>query len=1084
LSAPSVRLFVQPRAFLLLFAAILLPAGVAAAAPKPAKLQYNRDIRPVLSDNCFLCHGPDKNTRKGKLRLDLREEALARKAIVPGRPAESSLVARLFTADRDEVMPPPDSHKSLTAGQRELLKRWVAEGAEYQPHWSYVKPQRSDVPAVRHRSWVANPIDAFVLAKLEAQRRRPSPEADRRTLLRRLALDLVGLPPTPEEVAAFVADRDPFAYEKQVDRLLASVHFGERMAAPWLDTVRFADTVGYHGDQNQRIFPYRDYVIRSLNQNKSFADFTVEQLAGDLLPQPTVEQRIATGFNRLNMVTREGGAQPKEYLAKYAADRVRTVSTTWLGSTMGCSECHDHKFDPFTMRDFYSLEACFADVQQWGVYSDYKYTPNPDLKGWSNDHPFPPELEVESDYLQRRLTRLRGLLREEWLSVYRRVAVSPGFADWIDAGRAFGRQHPDGWVALEPEVPEPAPDAPAAADPGVLSASVTNAPAKPEPGVIRLALANDKEPEKVVLRLEPGRIAALRMERLDGAIEEKLGPGEQSRGIRFSAVLRRQDRDTKIAWYRADADHKEERYGNGEELLGTLAGWKPARALADQVQTSVWLPEPPIQAQSDDVLVLAIQAPGKLALRFSASPFAAADPLAAGLPEAFRTALDATPAERTEPQQLVLTERYLLSTQVDAAALARCQKLEREILQCRNGRTRTLVTVAWQPPVTRVLPRGNWQDESGAIVQPRPPRFLTASVANASIGSSDSDADRPWSRLELARWLVSREQPLTARVFVNRLWKQFFGAGLCATVDDLGSQGDWPVHAALLDWLAVEFMEPSLATRGLAWVDAGHAAADRVGPWDIKHMVRLLVTSATYRQSSNQRADLLAVDPQNRWLWAQMPRRLEAEIVRDNALAAAGLLNLEVGGPSAQPYQPGGYYEALQFPDREYTPQTDERQYRRGLYMHWQRTFLHPMLANFDAPSREECTAARNVSNTPQQALTLLNDPSFVEAARVLATRLLQAGVGPGAGPAADRARLEELFLRALARPPNGKEVASLSEFLRRQRAHYAGEPDEARALVHVGFAPVPAAVAEAELASWTEVCRVVLNTHESITRY
>lgn len=376
------------------------------------KLEFNRDIRPILSNNCFQCHGPDKNNRKSGLRLDVREAAIQHGAIVPGKADESEIIKRIFSEDEALLMPPPSAHKNITAVQKAALKQWVLEGAEYQPHWAYIAPTRPAVPTTKDTSWVANPIDAFILSHLESKNIKPSPQADKSALLRRLSLDLTGLPPTPEELEAFLKDNHPDAYERQVDRLLASPHFGEKMAVPWLDAVRFADTVGYHGDQNQNIFPYRDYVIESFNKNKPFDLFTTEQLAGDLLPKPTTEQLIATGFNRLNMVTREGGAQPKEYLAKYAADRVRTVSTAWLGSTMACAECHTHKYDPFTDKDFYQLGAFFSDVKQWGVYSDYQYTPNPELKGFTNDYPFPPELEVESPYLVKRQQKLRAVISE------------------------------------------------------------------------------------------------------------------------------------------------------------------------------------------------------------------------------------------------------------------------------------------------------------------------------------------------------------------------------------------------------------------------------------------------------------------------------------------------------------------------------------------------------------------------------------------------------------------------------------------------------------------------------------------------
>ncbi len=1019
-----------------------------------ARIEYNRDIRPILSDNCFLCHGPDKNTRKAKLRLDIRDEALAREAFRPGKPDESELVKRILTTDEDDVMPPPNSHKHLNDAQKETLRRWISEGAEYQPHWAYVPPTRPELPGLKKREWVRNSIDAFILQNLEARNIKPSREADRRTLLRRLSLDLIGLPPTPEEVAAFVADKEPRACEKQVERLLASPHFGERMAVPWLDTVRFSDTVGYHGDQNQRIFPYRDYVIAAFNQNKPFDKFTVEQLAGDLLPNPTIEQRVATGFNRLNMMTREGGAQPKEYLAKYAADRVRTVGTTWLGSTMGCAECHDHKFDPITSRDFYSMAAFFADVKQWGVYSDYTYTPNPDLKGWSNEHPFPPELEVESDYLKRRAGHFRGLLREHFGALSAQARTNAAFMDWVKSSRAFLAKASDGWQTLEVVIPDlPAPTVTYKTNitaTGTNIVATTNQPAptiiKAESGAVLVTLSKKKEEEKLELRLQSGRLSALRMERIAGEQDEKLDPGAQARGVRLSSALKRNGKETKVEFYRAEADLKEPRYSNGEELIGVLHGWKPSGDHAGEKQTAVWLPAPPLEIREDDILIITLKGASPITVRFAASPIAAADPLQSGATESFRSALAAAASGSSKDPGELLAERYLLSTQFDQDAFARFRRLQAALLECREGRAYTMVAEAQRPYAMRILPRGNWQNESGDLVQPSPPHFLP----------QPKSSDR-LTRLDLARWLVSRENPLTARVFMNRLWKQFFGTGISAVVDDLGAQGEWPVHPALLDWLAVEFMESG---------------------WDVKHMVRTIVLSSTYRQDSNLRPELHDLDPQNRWLASQNPRRLDAEFVRDNALFVTGLLNLDLGGPSARPYQPAGYYANLQFPDRDYVAHDDDRQYRRGVYTHWQRTFLHPMLANFDAPSREECTANRPVSNTPQQALTLLNDPTFVEASRIFAANLLSSR------RTSDKARIEAAYQKALGRAPRSKESASLAKFLGDQRAYYRQNPEDSKKLLNVGGSPAPAAGDETELAAWTQVCRVVLNLHESVTRY
>lgn len=1069
----------------LLAVVVLARAALAATPIGNAKVEYNRDVRPILSENCFFCHGPDKNQRKAKLRLDVRDEAIAKEAFVPGKAEESELVKRILTADEDDVMPPPDSHKHLTDAQKGILKRWIAQGAEYQPHWAYVTPNRPELPAVKNRKWVRNPIDAFILQNLEAKRIKPSPEADRRTLLRRLSLDLIGLPPTPEEMAGFIADKDPRAYERQVERLLASPHFGERMAVPWLDIVRFSDTVGYHGDQNQRIFPYRDYVITSFNRNKPFDRFTVEQIAGDLLPNPTVEQRVATGFNRLNMMTREGGAQPGEYLAKYAADRVRTVGTTWLGSTMGCAECHDHKFDPITSRDFYSMAAFFADVKQWGVYNDYPYTPNPDLKGWSNDHPFPPEIEVESEYLKARTARFRRLLREHFAAVYAEVGAKPEFAEWSKGSREFIAATPTGWRSLEAVPPEP--PKPQVTYETNVTLTATNITAKTnipaavvsldEDGAVQLTLSKKKDEAKVEFRVPAGRLAALRLERLAGEQDENLDPGAQARGIRLSAALKQQAGETKVSFYRGDANRKEPRYANGEEVIGVLSGWKPSPARASETHFAIWLTEPPLDVKDGDTLIVTLKSAAPLTARLAASPFGANDPVNSGVDDAFRAALDAAPEGRTSTQRELLAERYLLSRQPDKNAFVHFKKLQSELLECRNGNAYTMITEAQKPYTMRVLPRGNWQSENGEIVKPEVPHFLPQPKAAERL-----------TRLDLARWLASRENPLTARVFMNRLWKQFFGTGISAVIDDVGAQGEWPVHPALLDWLAVEFMEPSLVgvevTR-LQSPPSSYARKDQslltptpTGAWDIKHMVRLMVTSATYRQNSNLRAELSDLDPQNRWLASQNPRRIEAEFVRDNALFVAGLLKLDLGGPSARPYQPAGYYGNLQFPDRDYVAHGDNRQYRRGVYMHWQRTFLHPMLANFDAPAREECTANRPASNTPQQALTLLNDPTFVEASRVFATELLVPT------RASDKARIEAAYQKTLGRPPLSKEVSSLRKLLDEQRAYYKENPEDSKKLLDVGSSPPAVAIDQTELSAWTQVCRVVLNLHESVTKY
>jgi hypothetical protein len=1029
------------------------------AGDLPKKIEFNRDVRPIITENCFACHGPDKNQRKAKLRLDMREVALERGAIVPGKPEESKLVEHITSSDPNDVMPPPKTHKTLTSAQKELLTKWIAEGAEYEPHWAYIKLHRPKVPATQDAGWVRNPIDAFILKGLEDKGIHPSHEADKAVLLRRLSLDLIGLPPSPAELNEFLADQKPGAYERQVDRLLNSPHFGERMAVPWLDIVRYADTVGYHGDQNQHVFPYRDYVINSFNRNKPFDQFTVEQLAGDLLPNASVEQRVATCFNRLNMVTREGGAQPKEYLAKYAADRVRTVSMAWLGSTTGCAECHDHKYDPFTSKDFYQMEAFFADIKQWGVYMDYDYTPNPDLRGFSNDHPFPPEIQVDSPYQAQREAQLRKKateLCEQWCASFSKNSTNrSAFESWRKESLQFLERWGDGWVSPVPEV--------------ALRMKDTNAVAQTNftieaDGWVSF---NAEPKESLKLTLAPSNmwVSALRLEIVTHPSADEKEPKTKKRkgaSVSLSAALRfaGSEQETNLAFYYAEADHKEERYANGYSIIGVKDRWVLSKEY--ERQTAVWLLDKPVELKGGDALVVNLGNLQVASARVLLSPFAAFEPLDAGIGRPLKKALSKTFLPRSRAEQELEFQTYLLSSNCDTNTLTQLRDLRNEIRECRGGKAMVLVTMARDPLLMRVLRRGNWQDESGDVVQPLVPHFLP---------QIPDPNGRRLTRLDLAKWLVSTDNPLTSRAVMNRLWKQFFGTGISAVVDDLGAQGEWPVHPELLDWLACEFMRPE--TSG-----PGSLGSPPAFPWDLKHMVRLMVLSAAYRQDSNERPDLKEIDPNNRLVAFQSPRRLEAEFVRDNALSIAGLLDEDIGGPSDFPYQPAGYYSYLQFPDRDYYPNKDERQYRRGLYTHWQRTFLHPMLANFDAPSREECTANRVVSDTPQQALTLLNDPTFVEAARVFAATLVDSR------PGTEEQKLDAGFYRALARSPRENEKKSLLHFLDLQKQHYRENPDESKKLLHVGLAPAGSDKDPVELAAWTQVCRVILNLHETITRY
>ncbi len=1029
----------------------------------PEVVDFNRDVRRLMSNTCFKCHGPDAKNNQSELRLDLREFATKPRvsksgrtitAIVPGKPEQSEAWLRLTSADPLKVMPPPDALHQVTARDRAIIKRWIEQGAEYQPHWAYLPPKPVTPPTVQHSEWVKNLIDHFVVRKLEGAGLAPHPAADRVTLIRRVSLDLTGLPPTPAEVDLFLADDRPGAYARLVDRLLDSPHYGERMTVPWLDLVRFADSVGFHGDQRQNIFPYRDYVIAAFNDNKPYDQFVREQLAGDLLPHPTDEQIVATGFNRLNLMTREGGAQPLEYLAKSAADRVRAVSTTFLGSTVGCAECHDHKYDPFTTRDFYSLAAYFADVKQWGVYSDYKYTPNPDLVGYNNDFPFPPELDVKNDYLQRRAARLQQEQDERIDRVVETILAQADergrVLDWARQNTAGWVENEGGWQALTPVE------------------MIADHQTKPElmaDGSVRLmtvkgAKKGGNMPPGVTLVVAPppGGIAALRLEALpdpesNGTVARNdLGSFTVSPRVELWRVGESRPEPLDIAGGFPDRDSWT--FENAYRVTSVEDRWRSAPRYAQDTQRVIYQLRRPVEIAAGDRLRVTLRTTDLARARLAASPLGlrrVASALDPELQQALRVAQEpASAATLSQAQWRLLAGEFFKGTgEPDAAAYGAALETLREIAACREGMAFTMVTEAVEPLVTRVLPRGNWQDESGAVVQPAPPQFLQGKGA-AKSGRA--------TRLDLAEWIVAPDNPLTARTLVNRLWNQFFGTGLSAVVDDLGLQGEYPSHPELLDWLAREFVESG---------------------WDVKAMVRLIVTSATYRQKSDFRRELREVDPTNRLLAMHPPRRLGAEFVRDNALFAAGLLNLDIGGPSAYPYQPEGYYVSLNFPKRDYEADSDERQYRRGLYTHWQRTFVHPMMANFDAPSREECTADRTVSNTPQQALTLLNDPSFVEAARALAQRAMKEP-----GTHAFEARLAHAFRLVLAREPTLEEAQGLKAFYATQLDHYTAEPADAAKLAGVGLYPTALDLDPPELAAWTQVARVLLNLNETLMRY
>ena len=1028
------------------------PAGPTSVAI-PEAVTFNAHIRPIFSNTCFACHGFDAETREADLRLDTPEGAYAKlkgsdeHAIVPGKPDESAILKRIFSTDPDDVMPPPDFHKDLTERQKLLVRAWIEQGAKYEEHWAFAPITKAAPPVpAKHADKVSNPIDSFILGTLENEGIEPSPLADKSTLLRRLSLDLTGLPPSSGELDAFIADTAPDAWEKQVERLLASPHYGERMAVPWLDVVRFADTVGYHGDQNVRVFPYRDYVIKSFNDNKPFDQFTTEQLAGDLLPDATDEQLVATGFLRLNLMTREGGAQPQEYLAKSMGDRVRAVGAAWLGLTTGCAECHDHKFDPVTAKDFYSLGAFFADVRQWGVYANYSYTPNKDLPGSNNDWPFPPEIHAKNAALESRLAALRKSAVEVLAPAMKEEAALQA---WHEKTASFLATNPTGWSPLQP---------------AEISATAGTAhEILPDHSIVFTGPETKGELITLTFELPDVPVRAIRLEALPAAANKgkvgRAGDGKFAVTPTFFALAGDPSQPLKIAWQQADK-RTPHAYKNGDHKPLLEDEWRSAPALWEEPQDAASHPQHALYHLEETWLVeqgrvlqvkLASDTIGRV--RFSVTPLGDAVP---GEENAIRHELAlalGNSAALSEGERRELAAAWMLANVPDKDLPAAYRKLREEIIDCHAGYAHSVVAQALPADKilsTHLLPRGNWMTPADEV-QPAVPGFLPQD-------SIRSDGLR-LTRLDLARWLTDKENPLTARQFTNRLWKQFFGKGLSNVLDDLGNQGEWPSHPELLDWLAADFR------------DSG---------WDVKHMVRLIVTSRTYRQVSAMRPELAERDPDNRLLAEQSARRLEAEFIRDNALSISGLINHGIiGGPSAKPYQPEGYYVNLNFPQRDYHASSGGDQYRRGLYMHWQRTFMHPMLAGFDAPSREECSADRFQSNSPQQALTLLNDPSFVEAARGFALRL--ARENPEAD---DAAKIRQAIRLALSRDPKPGEIDRLTKFLGAQRKSYQDKPDDAVAFLKTGISDSGAGHDPTELAAWTQLCRVLLNLHESITRY
>jgi mono/diheme cytochrome c family protein len=970
---------------LLLSLLVCIPASQLLADDDAEAVQFDRQVRTIFSNHCYACHGPDANAREGDLRLDLEQSVFSKRdpvTIQPGQASASEIYRRITSDDPDLQMPPPDAKKPLSDEQKATIGHWIDQGAEWESHWAWTAPQPVQVPGARKMRGVINDIDRFILTRLgQAGLKRVQP-ADPVTLIRRLSFDLLGLPPTPEQVRAFVEESSPDAYDKLVEELLDSPHYGERMAIYWLDVVRYADSNGYHADKSRSISPYRDYVIGSFNNNLPYNQFILEQLAGDLLPEPTVQQKVASGFNMLLQTTDEGGAQAKEYLAKYSADRVRNTSTIFMGVTMGCCECHDHKYDPFTTRDFYQFAAFFADVKEVGV---------------GNATPYPvatPQFQEQLAGLDKQLSEAMQQLETATVEL---AAAQKAWEAKI-AAAATTEASLSAWHIIGP----------------FAAASFEEAHTKQFPPETEIAL--EKKYGKIGWRKDDKLV--------DGTIHTLTGENSATYLYRTIQVETATSLPVSLG-----SDDSLKIWLNGKLVFENkvLRG-----VLADQDKLRLELTE-----GENRLLMKVANGGGGYGFYFQHK--------ASTLPAELLAILKTPAGDRNEQQQSQLATYYRSIAPLLKPVRETVARLQQEKKQLNDQMPRSLMTVAVAPRPIRILPRGNWLDETGPVVDPAIPGFL---------GQLES-AERA-SRLDLANWMISRENPLTARTFVNRLWKMFYGKGLAEPLDDLGNQGTRPSHPALLDYLAIRFMESG---------------------WDVKQIVRLMVLSATYRQSSVPTDKLVEQDPLNELFGRQARFRLDAELVRDNALAVSGLLNRTIGGPSVKPYQPAGYWAHMNFPKRSWQASAENQIYRRGLYTHWQRMFLHPSLLAFDAPSREECTVERARSNIPQQALVLLNDPTYVEAARALAVRMLTSS------NAAAEDRIEWLFQAVLSRQPTDRELEVLQGVIERQLESYQQDPDAAKQLLAVGRFPVPEELDTVELAAWSSVTRVMLNLHETITR-
>jgi hypothetical protein len=1018
-------------------------------------VDFDRQVRPILSDNCFTCHGPDEKHRMLGIHFDTKEGAFGKPGvIVPGDSAHSKMYLRVSNPDEAMRMPPMSSGRKLSPAQINTIKNWIDSGAKWDTHWSYSVPVRPELPAVKQASWVRTPIDRFVLAKLEQENLSPAPEADKAILLRRVTFDLTGLPPSQAELQAFLADRSPKAYEKVVDRLLASPHYGERMATPWLDLARYSDTHGYHIDSGREMWPWRNWVIKAFNDNIPYDQFTVEQIAGDFLPHPSQSQLIATGFNRNHMINFEGGAIPEEYQNEYIVDRIEATSTTWLGTTLGCARCHDHKYDPLTQKDFYSFGAFFNGIPEKGLDGQ---------KG--NAAPF---LQLPDEKQKEAKAALLEAIKQQdaeiataqnaWEQEQRETSVS-------DVTNGLTAEYPLA-DSLEDRTHS-----------GV-TARVVSGKLKFTDGRVGRAADLDEEPTlsfgnagsfaanksfSVAFWVKPNGPSGMAVLQ-KYAVSPKAGPGyeiaiDYCNKKNCGILVRLRDNGPESGFEVKSLRGAE--LENWSHITVTYDG--SGRAKGVQVYVNGQgspidiLRNNPVAASFTGELQIGNKEWGTPLkgqfsdLRLYQRRLYTNEALEIGLTKPLHTVLEVSADHRSEDQKKWLRNYFL--TQVanpgerqldhDYSTLNRgLDELNREIPSTM------VMSEMDKPRDTFVLKRGDYRNQAEKV-SPNTPAVLPP-----------LPSDAPRNRLTLAKWLVDPANPLTARVAVNHFWQMYFGIGIVKTSEDFGSQGDPPSNQPLLDWLATEFIRSK---------------------WDVKAMQRLIVTSAVYRQASKVSPELLERDPENR-LMARGPRfRLPAEMIRDNALFLSGLMADKIGGPSVSPYQPKGLWEEMafggDFSKQKYEQSHGPDLYRRSLYTFVKRTVPYPGLNTFDAPDREKCTARRTVTNTPLQALVLMNDPTYLEAARVLAQRDMHEG------GATEADRLRYAFRLVDDREPSPQEFDILSKLYQKEHEHYLADRKAAEKLISVGESKPDPKLEPADLAAWMLVSSTILNMDESVTK-